>query len=92
MLTGKQEAVDATLAALDVLPEPFKHFAKILVDICAYAGKLLDVLPEPFKHFAKIISRLKKLGKLFVPLKSSGSTWRKNVNTKHCSSRGNDGV
>ncbi|XP_022096378.1 26S proteasome non-ATPase regulatory subunit 2-like [Acanthaster planci] len=35
---GKQEAVEATLATLDVLPEPFKLFAKILVDICAYAG------------------------------------------------------
>ncbi|XP_033638428.1 26S proteasome non-ATPase regulatory subunit 2-like [Asterias rubens] len=35
---GKQEAVEATLATLDVLPEPFKQFAKILVDICAYAG------------------------------------------------------
>eukprot|EP00057_Strongylocentrotus_purpuratus_P008602 XP_011663076.1 PREDICTED: 26S proteasome non-ATPase regulatory subunit 2 [Strongylocentrotus purpuratus] len=35
---GKQEAVEATLAALDVLPSPFKEFAKILVDVVAYAG------------------------------------------------------
>ncbi|XP_071957164.1 26S proteasome non-ATPase regulatory subunit 2-like [Antedon mediterranea] len=35
---GKQESVDATLAALDVIPEPFKQFAKILVEVCAYAG------------------------------------------------------
>ncbi|XP_072163090.1 26S proteasome non-ATPase regulatory subunit 2-like [Diadema setosum] len=35
---GKQEAVEATLAALDVLPDPYKEFAKILVDVIAYAG------------------------------------------------------
>ncbi|XP_071853454.1 26S proteasome non-ATPase regulatory subunit 2-like [Apostichopus japonicus] len=35
---GKQEAVDATLATLDVLPEPFKLFAHTLVEVCAYAG------------------------------------------------------
>ncbi|XP_033101471.1 26S proteasome non-ATPase regulatory subunit 2-like [Anneissia japonica] len=35
---GKQESVDATLAALDVIPEPFKQFSKILVEVCAYAG------------------------------------------------------
>lgn len=38
-LTGKQEAVDATLATLDVLPEPFKLFAHTLVEVCAYAGE-----------------------------------------------------
>ena len=38
---GKQEAVEATLATLDVLPDPYKQFAKILVDVIAYAGKLV---------------------------------------------------
>ncbi|KAL8579194.1 26S proteasome non-ATPase regulatory subunit 2 [Nucella lapillus] len=35
---GKQEAVEATLVALEVVAEPLKSMATILVDICAYAG------------------------------------------------------
>ena len=35
---GKQEAAEATMATLEVLPEPFKSMAMTLVDICAYAG------------------------------------------------------
>lgn len=35
---GKQDAADATIATLEVLPEPFKSMATTLVDICAYAG------------------------------------------------------
>uniref|UniRef100_A0AAY4EAC0 26S proteasome non-ATPase regulatory subunit 2 n=1 Tax=Denticeps clupeoides TaxID=299321 RepID=A0AAY4EAC0_9TELE len=35
---GKGEAIDTTLAALQVVPEPFRSFANTLVDICAYAG------------------------------------------------------
>lgn len=35
---GKQEAAEATIATLEVLPEPFKSMATTLVDICAYAG------------------------------------------------------
>ncbi|XP_006811883.1 26S proteasome non-ATPase regulatory subunit 2-like [Saccoglossus kowalevskii] len=35
---GKQEAADATLAALAVLSEPLKSIANILVEVCAYAG------------------------------------------------------
>ncbi|KAL4225519.1 26S proteasome non-ATPase regulatory subunit 2 [Mactra antiquata] len=35
---GKQEAVDATLAALEVVGEPLKSMAYMLVDVCAYAG------------------------------------------------------
>ncbi|KAL5006869.1 hypothetical protein ScPMuIL_015675 [Solemya velum] len=35
---GKQDAVDATLVALEVLSEPFKSMASMMVDICAYAG------------------------------------------------------
>jgi len=37
---GKQEAVDTVLMALQVVPEPLKGFATILVEVCAYAGKL----------------------------------------------------
>ncbi|GAB6029032.1 26S proteasome non-ATPase regulatory subunit 2 [Chamberlinius hualienensis] len=35
---GKQESVEATIAALEVIPEPFKSMATTLVDVCAYAG------------------------------------------------------
>jgi len=35
---GKQEAAEATVAALEVLSDPFKSMAMTLVDICAYAG------------------------------------------------------
>ncbi|XP_035616919.1 26S proteasome non-ATPase regulatory subunit 2-like [Oncorhynchus keta] len=35
---GKGEAIDTTLAALQVVPEPFRSFANTLVDVCAYAG------------------------------------------------------
>lgn len=36
---GKGEAIETTLAALQVVPEPFRSFANALVDICAYAGQ-----------------------------------------------------
>lgn len=39
-LTGKGEAIEAILAALEVVSEPFRSFANTLVDICAYAGEL----------------------------------------------------
>ncbi|ESO97305.1 hypothetical protein LOTGIDRAFT_187615 [Lottia gigantea] len=35
---GKQDAVDATLVALEVVGEPLKSMATVLVDVCAYAG------------------------------------------------------
>ncbi|CAG2224105.1 PSMD2 [Mytilus edulis] len=35
---GKQEAVDATLMALEVIAEPLKSMAMLLVEVCAYAG------------------------------------------------------
>jgi 26S proteasome regulatory subunit N1 len=35
---GKQDAAEATIAALEVIPEPFKQIAVTLVEICAYAG------------------------------------------------------
>lgn len=37
--SGKGEAIETTLAALQVVPEPFRSFANTLVDICAYAGQ-----------------------------------------------------
>nr|NVI77505.1 regulatory particle non-ATPase 1 [Cucujiformia] len=37
-LLGKQEGADTILAALEVIPEPFKSMAVTMVDICAYAG------------------------------------------------------
>lgn len=35
---GKQEGVDTIIAALQVIPEPFRSMATTMVDICAYAG------------------------------------------------------
>uniref|UniRef100_A0A4W3HXI2 Proteasome 26S subunit ubiquitin receptor, non-ATPase 2 n=1 Tax=Callorhinchus milii TaxID=7868 RepID=A0A4W3HXI2_CALMI len=35
---GKGEAIEAILAALEVVSEPFRSFANTLVDVCAYAG------------------------------------------------------
>lgn len=35
---GRQEAAEAIIAALEVIPEPFKSMATTMVDICAYAG------------------------------------------------------
>nr|MBE5726997.1 regulatory particle non-ATPase 1 [Cucujiformia] len=37
-MLGKQEGADAILAALEVIPEPFRSMAMTMVDICAYAG------------------------------------------------------
>nr|MBE5726988.1 regulatory particle non-ATPase 1 [Cucujiformia] len=37
-MMGKQEAVEAILAALEVIPEPFKSMAQTMVEVCAYAG------------------------------------------------------
>lgn len=39
LFVGKGEAIETTLAALQVVPEPFRSFANTLVDICAYAGQ-----------------------------------------------------
>ena len=36
---GKQEAVDTTVEALKVVPEPLCNFASTLLEICAYAGE-----------------------------------------------------
>ncbi|CAG9855292.1 unnamed protein product [Phyllotreta striolata] len=37
-MLGKQEGIDSIIAALEVIPEPFKSMATTMVDICAYAG------------------------------------------------------
>ncbi|KAK3737228.1 hypothetical protein QZH41_010857, partial [Actinostola sp. cb2023] len=55
---GKQEAVEATLEALKVVPQPLGKWASILVEICAYTGtgnvlkiqKLLHICSEHFEH------------------------------------------
>ena len=45
---GKQEAVEATLAALKVVPEPLCSFATAMLETCAYAGKLIvtNTIPQ----------------------------------------------
>ena len=44
---GKQDMVETTLAALEVIPEPYKSMASTLAEICAYAGKWeVDVNPH----------------------------------------------
>lgn len=35
---GRQEEVEAIVAALEVIPEPFKSMAITMVEVCAYAG------------------------------------------------------
>merc|ERR1712136_707468 len=35
---GRQESVETILIALQVVPEPLKGFATVLVEVCAYAG------------------------------------------------------
>ncbi|XP_015599500.1 26S proteasome non-ATPase regulatory subunit 2 [Cephus cinctus] len=35
---GKQEAAEAIIAALEVIPEPFRSMSTTLVEVCAYAG------------------------------------------------------
>lgn len=45
---GKGEAIETTLAALQVVPEPFRSFANTLVDICAYAGQSCSVIFQLF--------------------------------------------
>lgn len=35
---GHQEAVEAIIAALEVIPEPFRSMSMTMVEVCAYAG------------------------------------------------------
>lgn len=48
---GKGEAIEAILAALEVVSEPFRSFANTLVDVCAYAGLCLRASPVT-PHFS----------------------------------------
>uniref|UniRef100_A0A5F8GQG4 26S proteasome non-ATPase regulatory subunit 2 n=1 Tax=Monodelphis domestica TaxID=13616 RepID=A0A5F8GQG4_MONDO len=53
---GKGEAIEAILAALEVVSEPFRSFANTLVDVCAYAGsgnvlKVQQLLHICSEHF-----------------------------------------
>ncbi|XP_076353645.1 regulatory particle non-ATPase 1 [Tachypleus tridentatus] len=58
---GKQEGASAVIAALEVVPDPFKSMAMTLVDICSYAGTgnvlkvqhLLHVCSEHYEHSEK---------------------------------------
>nr|NVI77532.1 regulatory particle non-ATPase 1 [Cucujiformia] len=67
-LLGKQEGADAILAALEVIPEPFKSMAMTMVDICAYAGTgnvlkvqhLLHICSEHYEPSEKEESSNKK--------------------------------
>jgi len=55
---GKQDAAEATIAALEVIPEPFRQMAVTLVEICAYAGtgnvlkiqKMLHICSEHYEQ------------------------------------------
>lgn len=58
---GKQECIETTIAALQVIPEPFKSMATTTVDVCAYAGTgnvlkvqhLLHICSEHYEHNEK---------------------------------------
>ena len=62
IFTGKQEAVDATLMALEVIAEPLKSMAQLLVEVCAYAGnnlfcvEIFTIIIFFFLNIVKIIS------------------------------------
>merc|ERR1712152_76845 len=65
---GKQDAAEATIAALEVIPEPFRLVAVTLVEICAYAGtgnvlkiqQLLHICSEHYEQEAKEAPKEKK--------------------------------
>jgi 26S proteasome regulatory subunit N1 len=68
---GKGEAIEAILAALEVVSEPLRSFASILVDVCAFAGsgnvltvqQLLHVCSEHFDSKEKEEDKDKKVKK-----------------------------
>lgn len=65
---GRQEAVEAIIVALEVIPEPFKSMAVTMVEICAYAGtgnvlkvqQLLHICSEHYEPPEKEESRSDK--------------------------------
>lgn len=64
---GKGEAIETTLAALQVVPEPFRSFANALVDICAYAGKNLFYFFQ--LKFLLLLVQEQLLGLVFLRLR-----------------------
>jgi 26S proteasome regulatory subunit N1 len=65
---GRQEAIEAIVAALEVIPEPFKSMAVTMVEICAYAGtgnvlkiqQLLHICSEHYESSDREESRSEK--------------------------------
>ncbi|KAL1493428.1 hypothetical protein ABEB36_011485 [Hypothenemus hampei] len=62
---GRQENIDTIIAALEVIPEPFKSMATIMVDVCAYAGtgnvlKVQHLLHICSEHYESSESSLEK--------------------------------
>jgi len=55
---GKQEAADVVLSSLEVLQDPMKSVAKVMVDMCAYAGtgnvlKIQELLHICSEHYGE---------------------------------------
>ena len=68
---GKQESVETIIAALEVIPEPYKSTAVTMVEICAYAGtgnvikvqQLLHICSEHYESSDREESRDKNKDK-----------------------------
>ncbi|KRT80458.1 hypothetical protein AMK59_7583 [Oryctes borbonicus] len=68
---GRQEAVEAIIAALEVISEPFRSMAVTMVEICAYAGtgnvlkvqQLLHICSEHYESSDREESRSEKSSK-----------------------------
>merc|ERR1712013_855904 len=64
---GKQDAAEATIAALEVIPEPFRQVAVTLVEICAYAGtgnvlkiqQLLHICSDHYEQDKEVVDKSK---------------------------------
>merc|ERR1712045_733698 len=61
---GKQDAAEATTAALEVISEPFRQMAVTLVEICAYAGtgnvlKIQQLLHICSEHYEQDMEKKK---------------------------------
>merc|ERR1719320_931579 len=64
---GKQDAAEATIAALEVIPEPFRQMAVTLVEICAYAGtgnvlkiqQLLHICSDHYEQDKEVVDKSK---------------------------------
>merc|ERR1712156_26209 len=65
---GKQDAAEATMAALEVIPEPFRQTAVTLVEVCAYAGtgnvlKIQQLLHICSEHYEQAVDVVGQAGK-----------------------------